>query len=216
MTTIGIIPGRFNPPTVGHQRLYQKSLTENDLSYVIIIQGKLTGLNKLRNPLSFKQKKKIIKYIEPKINVRQFPEIGSPRSPRADVPGIIVELLENIRTNEKDFQFIIYAGTDQIEMYTIQAENPVYIQKIKDELDRPDYNISIKVEGVGREESADDESGYSATKVREAIRVGNDALAMKMMGITDEDFYEEVKAAVLAGVKKEAVKQSINKILEKI
>jgi ATP sulfurylase len=216
MTKIGLIPGRMNPPHRGHRKLYRKSLTENDLTVVEIIQGKKTALNKVRNPLTFQQKKKIISVIEPQVEVRQFPAEGSSRPARSDVPGMIVELLEDIHTNETDFLFTVYAGSDQAEMYNVQAKNPVYIQKIKDELGRPDYNITIKVEGVERDESADDEASYSATKVREAIRTGQDELAKTMMGITDEEFYEEIKAAVLAGLQKEAVNQKIDSIMEKV
>lgn len=216
MTKIGLIPGRMNPPHRGHRKLYRKSLAENDLTYVEIITGKKTSLNKMRNPLSFQQKKKIISVIEPQVEVRQFPAEGSSRPPRSDVPGMIVELLEELHTNDTDFLFTVYAGSDQAEMYNVQAKNPAYIQKIKDELKRPDYNITIRVEAVERDESADDEASYSATKVREAIRSNQDELAMTMMGITDEDFYEEIKAAVLAGLQKEAVEQSINTIMEKV
>lgn len=216
MTKIGLIPGRMNPPHRGHRKLFRKSLTENDLTFVIIIEGKITGLNKMRNPLTFRQKKKIIKLIEPRVEIQQFPKKGSHRTPSADLPGIIVELLESIHTNETDFVFTVYSGSDRMELYTRQATTPAYIQKIKDELDEPDYNITINVVVIERDDSSDEESGISATKVREAIKNGKNRAAMTMMGITDKDFYEEIKASVLAGITKESTEKMINLILEKI
>jgi len=207
MMKIGIIPGRYNPPTKGHLRLFKHALEDNDLVYAIIIQGEKTGADLVRNPLPFELKKEIISRAEPKVLVGRH-------SP-ADIPAIATKIIDSVLSYDKKYYFSIYVGSDRASKYAIQIKSK-YVEQIKRDLNDPDLDITFEIRALERDESSKSVEGYSASKVRDAIRAGNDEKAMAMLAIDDEDIYERIKGAILAGVKKEAVETKINTILEEL
>lgn len=208
MIKIGIIVGRLNPPHLGHVKLMKQALEDNDLAYVVIIQGEKTGTDLVRNPLPFDMKKSMINQLEPSIHVARF---GA-----ADVPGIIAEILRNLYApQETIYRFTIYTGSDRVAAYANQVK-PKYIKQIKDELNRPDLEIAIDIKAVERGGASKSIEGYSASKVRDAIKKGKDEKAMKMMGIQDKTLYKKIKKMVLAGMQKEEVEAMITSIMEKL
>jgi len=207
MTKIGLIPMRANPPHLGHAKLMKQAIVENDVAFVFIIQGEITGKDTKRNPLSFEDKEMLINRIEPQIIVDRYS--------KADIPKIITKILDTglYAGDETVFHFTIYAGSDRVAQYAAQAK-PKYIKQIKDELNRSDYEIGIEIKAIERDGSSKSIEGYSASKVRDAIRNGKDELAMKMMGMIDKKLYKQIKKKVLAGIQKEEIENSINLIME--
>ncbi len=199
MTNIGIIPLRGNPPTKGHLQLINHAQKQCDIVFIVIIQGEKSGMDLVRNPLSYDLKKKIFNQAVPTAQVIRF---GS-----ANIPKIAYEIIKSTLSYDKKYHLAIYCGPDRVEQYSSQTK-PKYIKQLKTDLGDESYDITFEVRTLGRE--------YSATRVRDAIRNGQDEKAMEMLAIQDEDIYDEVKAAVMAGVKKEAVEKRINYILERI
>jgi phosphosulfolactate synthase (CoM biosynthesis protein A) len=167
--------------------------------FIVIIQGEKTGTDLLKNPLPFDLKKKIFNQAVPQAQVMRY---GS-----GNIPKMSYEIIKAVFTYDKKYHLSIYTGPDRVEQYAAQTK-PKYIKQLKDDLGDEAYDISFEVRTLGRE--------YSATKAREAIRAGEDEKAMQMLAIEDEAIYDEVKAAVMAGVKKEAVEAKIKSILERI
>jgi cytidyltransferase-like protein len=199
MITIGIIPGRYNPPTKGHVQLIKHALSQNDIAMVVIIQGEKTGTDLIRNPLPYDLKYKILSQAVPQAQIMRYKS--------ADIPKIAYEIVKAVLTYDKKYHFSIYTGPDRVEQYSAQTK-PKYVKQVKDDLGDDSYEITFEVRTLGRE--------YSASNAREAIRSGDDEKAKKMLAIEDDDLYEEVKGYVMAGVKKEAVEAKIKNILEKI
>lgn len=207
MMKIGIILGRFNPPHLGHVRLIRHAMSQNDIVYIVIIQGEKTGADLVRNPLSYDLKKKIINQAIPQAQVIRY---GS-----ANIPKITYEIIKDTWTYDKKYHVSIYTGSDRVAQYAAQIK-PKYIKQLKNDLGDSSFDITMEIRSLEREESSKNVEGYSASKVRTAIRNGEDEKAMEMLAISDEDIYDEVKSAVLAGIKKESIEEAIKYILGRV
>jgi hypothetical protein len=207
MINIGIIPGRFQPLTKGHVELANYALSSkqnNDLVFMAIIEGAKTSEDKTRNPLSGSMREQIIRKAIPG-NTLETIICGS-----ANIPVIAFQIIENrvMEPYDKKYHFTIYSGPDRVKAYEAQTA-PKYIKQLKSDLDRSDLEITFSV-------NSDLPKNYDATKLRDAIRAGQDAEARGMLGIEDESTYDEIKAEVEKGIKKEAMETKIKSILEKI
>lgn len=207
MIRIGLVPGRLNPPHAGHKRLFQHALAESDFVFVVIIQGEKSGTDLVRNPLSFELKKEIINKMSPRVHVMRFST--------ANIPAITTEILSSNLFFSNEYHFSIYAGSDRVSQYANQIK-PKYVEQIKTELGEPELDITFEVRALERDEASKNVEGYSASKIRNAIRNGEDEKVMAMLAIDDEDTYDKIRSAILAGVKKEAVETKINIILEEV
>ena len=196
MTNIGIIFGRFNPPSAGHRHLGIHAQEGNDIVFVVIIQGEKTGADLVRNPLPFDLKRRILKQALPKAEVIRYNV--------ADVPKITVEIIKSVMSYDKKYHFSIYTGSDRVGDYARQTQ-PKYIKQIKKDLGDDTLDITFEIRTLERDESSKSIEGYLASKVRAAIRSGKDGKAKKMMAVEDDDLYDEIKGYVMAGAKKEAV-----------
>ena len=153
--------GRFNPPTIGHQKLIQKvqSMAKqvNGKGFVFLSHKQ----NNKTDPLSFKEKQA---YITTHINDSSL-EIGNAGA------NTIIKALQVIQSQGRT-RIIMIAGDDRI----------VEFQKLLNQYNgKPDkagndlYKFdSIDVVSAGqRDPDADDIAGVSASKARELAMKGN-------------------------------------------
>lgn len=102
--SVGVILGRYQPPTRAHFNLIKKSSVENDITLVFIAGQKVDK----SNPFDFKLRKKIIESKNKKVKV--FP---------AKV-GFIPDLIQNSFSLNRVSEINIYAGSDRIQEYKRQ------------------------------------------------------------------------------------------------
>jgi nicotinamide mononucleotide adenylyltransferase len=207
MINIALVIGRFQPLTKGHVELANYALSSkenNDLVFMAIIEGVKTSEDKTRNPLSGGMREQIIRKAIPSTKLETI-ICGS-----ANIPVIAFQIIENrvMEPYDKKYHFTIYSGPDRVKAYEAQTA-PKYIEQLKSDLNRPDLEITFSV-------NSDLPKNYDATKLRDAIRAGQDAEARGMLGIEDEGTYDEIKAEVEKGIKKEAMETKIKSILERL
>jgi hypothetical protein len=153
--------GRFNPPTIGHQKLIQKvqSMAKqvNGKGYIFLSHKQ----NNKTDPLSFKEKQQ---YITTHINDSTL-EVGNATA------NTIIKALQVIQSQGRA-RIIMIAGDDRI----------VEFQKLLNQYNgKPDkagndlYKFDeIQVVSAGqRDPDADDIAGVSASKARELAMKGN-------------------------------------------
>ena len=153
--------GRFNPPTIGHQKLIQKvqSMAKqvNGKGYIFLSHKQ----NNKTDPLSFKEKQQ---YITTHINDSTL-EVGNATA------NTIIKALQVIQSQGRT-RIIMIAGDDRI----------VEFQKLLNQYNgKPDkagndlYKFDeIQVVSAGqRDPDADDIAGVSASKARELAMKGN-------------------------------------------
>ena len=153
--------GRFNPPTIGHQKLIQKvqSMAKqvNGKGYIFLSHKQ----NNKTDPLSFKEKQQ---YITTHINDSTL-EVGNATA------NTIIKALQVIQSQGRT-KIIMIAGDDRI----------VEFQKLLNQYNgKPDkagndlYKFDeIQVVSAGqRDPDADDIAGVSASKARELAMDGN-------------------------------------------
>jgi len=169
---VSLIIGRFNPWTKGHN-----SMTENAKYPVVIglVKSPKTSLDKERNPFDFDLQKEIInRSNNPKIeDVVEFSA--------ANVPQIISELRE-MGYEPKE----LWAGTDRAPAYQNQIN-----------LYPPQINSKLKLKILERNEDDPGIAGISATKVRQAIKVGDyNTISRTMEGI-DQNLFKIMQQKML-------------------
>ena len=147
--------GRFNPPTIGHQKLIDK---------VITIAKRVKGLpvlyvsatqDKKKNPLSAKDKLKYIKMVYKR---------GIQLNAAGSDSRTFMEILKN-RFNKKYTEVYMIAGSDRV------AEFNRLIKKYN----KVDYNFDrVEVISAGeRDPDAEGTTGMSASKMREYVMSNN-------------------------------------------
>ena len=147
--------GRFNPPTIGHQKLIDK---------VITIAKRVKGLpvlyvsatqDKKKNPLSAKDKLKYIKMVYKR---------GIQLNAAGSDSRTFMEILKN-RFNKKYTEVYMIAGSDRV------AEFKRLIKKYN----KVDYNFDrVEVISAGeRDPDAEGTTGMSASKMREYVMSNN-------------------------------------------
>jgi hypothetical protein len=207
MINIALVIGRFQPLTKGHVELANYALSSkqnNDLVFMAIIEGAKTSEDKVRNPLSGSMREQLIRKAIPGTKLETI-ICGS-----ANIPLIAFQIIEDrvMEPSDKRYHFTIYSGPDRVKAYEAQTA-PKYIEQLKNDLKRHDLEITFSV-------NSDLPKNYDATKLRDAIRAGQDTEARGMLGIEDEGTYDEIKAEVEKGIKKEAMETKIKSILERL
>ena len=142
-----LVWGRFNPPTIGHEKLFKvaKQVVEEKSADLIIIPTKTQDDKK--NPLTFEEKLYYIGLMFPDIinNVLKDPAIKK----LADVGTFL--------KNNKYKNIYPVAGSDRI------AEN------IFSALEHPDFNLNVNPISAGdRDPDSEGVTGMSASKMRQA------------------------------------------------
>ena len=150
-STAAFIFGRFNPPTIGHKKLFDKLKSVNPVFFVFATKTQ----DKKSNPLAYAEK---IAAMD-----AQFPEMAD---------YVIND--PNIRTIIDVMQFIEKAGHTNV----IMVAGSDRVQSFDDLLQKyngKEYNFkSIKVVSAGeREPDSDRVSGVSASKAREAAKLND-------------------------------------------
>ncbi len=150
-STAAFIFGRFNPPTIGHKKLFDKLKSVNPVFFVFATKTQ----DKKSNPLAYAEK---IAAMD-----AQFPEMAD---------YVIND--PNIRTIIDVMQFIEKAGHTNV----IMVAGSDRVQSFDDLLQKyngKEYNFkSIRVVSAGeRDPDSDSVSGVSASKAREAAKLND-------------------------------------------
>jgi hypothetical protein len=171
--------GRFQPPTIGHELLInavKQKAEQLGCPYYIYVSRTVgtTPATKLKNPLNIDQKMGYLQKLFPGTN---FVAAG-------DTTRTPIEVAKAL--NEKFQNLVMVAGSDRVPDF----------EKLLTQQNGTDYNFqSIKVVSGGeRDPDADDASGMSGTKMRQAAaaddletfksglpNTANDALAQQLM-----------------------------------
>ncbi len=163
-STAAFVFGRFNPPTIGHKKLYDKLASVSDVHFVFVSP---TQDNK-KNPLSRKQKIAIID--------AQFPEMAD---------RIINDT--SIRTIIDVMKFLEIAGHKNVTMVA-GSDRVSAFEDLLNKYNGKEYTFdTINVVSAGtRDPDADTLEGVSASKAREAAVQGDfDGFATMFAGSED-------------------------------
>jgi len=186
--------GRFNPPTIGHEKLFDVLKKKAGSANIRIYASQTQDPKK--NPLKFKDKVKFLR--------KMFPKYARSIMGDSDVRTVLdiaVKLYEQGYT-----RIIMVAGSDRIKEFN------TLLKKYNDVKSRHGYynfEDGITVISAGdRDPDNDDVSGMSASKMRAAAADG-DIQAFsngvpEMPGGSQMDLYYAVRKGM--GLKKESVK----------
>jgi len=152
--------GRFNPPTIGHQKLIETVLatakTANGKAYLFLSQKQ----NNKTDPLTFKEKQDYLKMFYPNITVGD-----------AGVKTII-QALQKIQSEGRT-KLIMVAGSDRVEEFS-KLLNQYNGKPDKQGNDLYKFD-SINVVNAGqRDPDQEGASGASASKARELANKGQE------------------------------------------
>ena len=186
--------GRFNPPTIGHEKLFDTLKRKAGRADYRIYASQSQDPKK--NPLQFKEKVKFLRKMFPKYarNIMADSDVRT-------VLDIAVKLYEKGYT-----RIVMVAGSDRIKEFTN------LLTKYNDVKSRHGYynfEDGITIISAGdRDPDLDDVSGMSASKMRAAAAAG-DIQAFsngvpEMPGGSQLDLYYAVRKGM--GLKKESVK----------
>lgn len=174
--------GRHNPPTVGHEKLINKTIDharEIGADHYVFTSH---SQDSKKNPLSGEQKAEYIKKAFPKANVHvSNKQVSGP-----------VQIAKHL--HEKGHKHLVMvAGSDRTDEYS----------KLLNKYNGKDYNFkSIKVVSAGhRDPDAEGVEGMSGTKMRSAAIAGNKEKFKSglMTGLSDkhkEEVYHHVRKAL--------------------
>ena len=184
-STVVFAFGRLQPPTIGHELLVnvvKQTAEQNHCPYVIYVSrtvGK-TPAEKLKNPLTVDQK---MGYLS-----RMFP--GTNFQPATDAVRTPVEAAKHL--NQKYRNLIMIAGGSRAEEF----------EKLLNDYNGKDYNFdSIRVVKIERDPDADDATGMSGTKMRQAAAADDFATFKSgVPGALDDASAQQLMADVKAGM----------------
>ncbi len=163
-STAAFVFGRFNPPTIGHKKLYDKLASVSDVHFVFVSP---TQDNK-KNPLSKDQKIAIID--------AQFPEMAD-RIINDTSIRTIIDVMKFLETaGHKNVTMV--AGSDRVSAF----------EDLLNKYNGKEYTFdTINVVSAGtRDPDADTLEGVSASKAREAAVQGDfDGFATMFAGSED-------------------------------
>ena len=189
-STAAFVFGRFNPPTIGHKKLYDKLASVSDVHFVFVSP---TQDNK-KNPLSRNQKIAIID--------AQFPEMAD-RIINDTSIRTIIDVMKFLETAvHKNVTMV--AGSDRVSAF----------EDLLNKYNGKEYTFdTINVVSAGtRDPDADTLEGVSASKAREAAVQGDfDGFATMFAGSEDtkRKIYNTLRQAM--GIK-ESLKDYIKQV----
>jgi len=170
MSTAVVVFGRFNPPTIGHEKLINAVIAVNQREGGTALIYGSHSQDSRKNPLTHKQKFKWL--------IKMFPRMKKSLQSNATEKNVFEVAVE---LNGKYDKLIMVAGSDRVDEFTsllnsyngIKSKHGFY--KFKE----------IEVISAGeRDPDADGASGMSASKMRKAATQGDfDAF---QMGASDE------------------------------
>jgi nicotinamide mononucleotide adenylyltransferase len=175
--TAAFVFGRFNPPTLGHKKLFDKLKKVHDVFFVFVSHTQ----DKKKNPLSWAQKVKIMD--------AQFPEMADYVVNDQKIKTII-DVMKFLETAGHK-NVIMVAGSDRVGSF----------QELLNKYNGKEYTFdSIKVVSAGeRDPDSDSLEGVSASKAREAAMQGDfDGFATMFAG--SESLKKQIYDAVRQGM----------------
>ncbi len=175
--------GRFNPPTTGHEKLFDKLKEVSGGSYRIY--GSKSQDPK-KNPLNFKQKVKFLRKMFPK-HARSIMADGNVRH----VMDIAVKLYDQGYTS-----VTMVAGSDRVEEFKILLNK---YNGVKGRHGFYDFKDGVKVVSAGeRDPDAEGVTGMSASKMRAAAADGSLQTFAKGVpsGYNPKDLFNAVRKAM--------------------
>jgi len=142
--------GRFSPPTVGHEKLVNKIMSEAKSRKAIPLVFASHTFDKKKNPLTYESK---ISYLQ-----KAFGQVVQNSNART-----IIEVAKEL--NGKFANLVVVVGSDRVPEF----------QKLLTTYNGREYNYeSIEVISAGdRDPDADDVSGMSASKLRALVVAGD-------------------------------------------
>jgi nicotinic acid mononucleotide adenylyltransferase len=170
MSTAVFVFGRFNPPTIGHEKLINAVIAVNQREGgTALIYGSHTQDSRT-NPLSHKQKFKWL--------IKMFPRMKKSLQSKATEKNVMEIAAE---LNGKYDKLVMVAGSDRVDEFTsllnsyngIKAKHGFYEFK----------EIEVKSAGE-RDPDAEGASGMSASKMRKAATQGD--FKAFLLGASDE------------------------------
>jgi len=205
--------GRFNPPTIGHEKLLKvlaSTATKNDADQFIFLSQ---SQDAKKNPLTASQKLMFMKLMFPKQR-RAFPTTSARTA---------IEAIEELYEQQKYSKVIMVVGSDRVK------EFDTILNKYNDVKSKHGYyNFeSIDVISAGeRDPDAEGAGGMSASKMRAAVQEGNyDLFKMGVpAGVSEKDCHN-LYNAVAKGMKvniKEGMEyttediEEVNSLIEEI
>ena len=141
--------GRFNPPTVGHQKLIDRVITMAKRVKGLPVLYVSASQDKKKNPLTAKQKLDYLKKVYPR-GIKLLPATNKERT--------FMEILKN-NFDKKYTDVYMIAGSDRVAEF----------KRLIKSYNGKDYNFdTVNVVSAGeRDPDADGVSGMSASKMRE-------------------------------------------------
>ena len=190
--TAAFVFGRFNPPTIGHKKLFDKVKTVSDVYFVFVSPTQ----DPKKNPLNRDQKIALID--------RQFPEAGD---------HIITD--PSIRTIIDVMKFLETAGHKRVAM-VVGSDRTKAFNDLLAKYNGQEYSFdSIDVISAGdRDPDSEGVAGVSASKAREAAAAG-DYETFKTMFVGNEGLKKNIYKAVRTGMGiREGLKSYIDDVEE--
>lgn len=189
-STAAFIYGRFNPPTIGHKKLFDKLQTVHNVHFVFPTATQ----DAKKNPLSKSQKIAMMH--------SQFPEMADRVINDAGIKTIIDVMKFLERAGHKNV--IMVAGSDRVQSFN----------ELLNKYNGKEYNFdSIKVVSAGeRDPDSDTVEGVSASKAREAA-VKGDFATFKTMFAGDDKLKSKMFSALRQAM---GVKESIKDYMDEI
>ena len=192
--------GRFNPPTIGHEKLFEQLKKVSGGSYRIYASK---SQDPKKNPLNFKQKVKFLRKMFPK-HARSIMADSDVRT----ALDIAVKLYDQGYT---DVQMV--AGSDRIKEFDILLNK---YNGVKSRHGFYEFKNKIKVISAGeRDPDAEGVTGMSASKMRQAAADGNMALFAKGLpkSVSPKELYLAVRKGM--GLKEQRVEVKLAPVSEK-
>ena len=175
--------GRFNPPTVGHEKLFDKLKSVSSGSYRVY--GSKSQDPK-KNPLNFKQKVKFLRKMFPK-HARSIMSDGDVRH----VMDIAVKLYDQGYTAVN-----MVAGSDRVKEFEVLLNK---YNGVKARHGFYEFKDGVKIISAGeRDPDADGVTGMSASKMRAAAAEGDAVSFAKGVpsGYDSKDLFNAVRKAM--------------------
>ena len=175
--------GRFNPPTVGHEKLFDKLKSVSSGSYRVY--GSKSQDPK-KNPLNFKQKVKFLRKMFPK-HARSIMADGDVRH----VMDIAVKLYDQGYTAVN-----MVAGSDRVKEFDLLLNK---YNGVKAKHGFYEFKDGVKIISAGeRDPDADGVTGMSASKMRAAAAEGDAVSFSKGVpsGYDSKDLFNTVRKAM--------------------
>jgi len=198
MTTAVFVFGRFNPPTIGHEKLINAVIAINQREGgTALIYGSHTQDSR-KNPLTHKQKFKWL--------IKMFPRMKKSLQSTATEKNVM-EIATGL--NGKYDKLVMVAGSDRVDEFTSLLNS---YNGIKSKHGFYEYK-EIEVKSAGeRDPDADGASGMSASKMRKAATQGD--FKAFLLGASDELTVKDKKAMmndVRKGLKFDTIREGMKR-----